>query len=384
MQYRNAMTGVILTLALTACMEPQTPPDLTERVMDDFRIETVADGLRRPWAVEALPDGSYLITGKLGTLWRLTEGEAQALDGLPAEITALSDARIATDGQGGLLDVALPPDFAQTGEIYLSYSYGDWDANGTALMRARLSGDRITDAQTIFRVSPAKAAGSHFGGRIVFPDNETVLLSLGDGFALREEAQKPTSHLGSIVRLLRDGGTPGDNPDFGADAKPQLYTIGHRNVQGLTIDAQTGAIWAHEHGPRGGDELNRIDPGANYGWPIVTEGRDYQGARISPIDSDPRYAGPVHVWTPSIAPSGLALYRGNLFPDWEGHALIGGLASGDLRLVDPETGEETILLADAKTDEDAFRIRDVIVDADGSVLVLIEDGDDGRLLRMSP
>ncbi|MGB6229519.1 MAG: PQQ-dependent sugar dehydrogenase [Litorimonas sp.] len=369
---------------LSACLEAQPAPDLPEVATSELTLAPVVEGLASPWAVEPLPQGGYLVTGKLGKLWRVEGGAVREISGLPDDIVALSDNQIATDGQGGLLDVALAPDFARSGEIYLSYSYGDWDANGTALLRARLNGDRLEGPDVIFRAGPAKEAGSHYGGKIVFLPDGTLLLSLGDGFALREEAQKPSSHLGSVVRLTRDGGAPADNPDFGDGAPPELFTIGHRNVQGLALDPQTGAIWEHEHGPRGGDELNRLTPGANYGWPIVTRGRDYQGARISPIESDPRYAEPVHGWTPSIAPSGLAIYRGDFFPDWNGHALVGGLASGDLRLVDTETGLETILLSDAKTDDDSFRVRDVTMDLDGAVLVLVEDAENGRLYRLTP
>ncbi|WP_298915114.1 PQQ-dependent sugar dehydrogenase [uncultured Algimonas sp.] len=371
-------------IGLAACLEAQPAPDRPERPLSDFRIETVADSLPAPWAAAALPQGGYLVTGKLGRLWIVRDGNRQEITGLPREIIALANNRIATDGQGGLLDVALAPDFAQTGTIYLSYSYGDWDANGTALLRATLDGDRLRDPVTIFRAGPAKEAGSHYGGKIAFPGDGTLLLSLGDGFSLREEAQKTDSHLGSVVRLMPDGGTPTDNPDFGDGAKLQLFSIGHRNVQGLAIDPDTGAIWQHEHGPRGGDELNRLEAGANHGWPIATHGRDYQGARISPTEDHAGFTAPVHVWTPSIAPSGLAIYRGDLFPDWQGHALVGGLASGDLRRVDPISGEETILLSDAKTDDDPFRVRDVDVEADGSVLVLVEDAKTGHLLRLRP
>lgn len=380
--------GFAALLSLTACMEPQPAPDLQERPIADFRLDTVIDGLPSPWAAAIMPDGQYLVTGKLGHLWRINGSSRVEISGLPEELTAMANNSVATDGQGGLLDVALAPDFADSGTIYLSYSYGDWDANGTALMRTQLEGNQITSSETIFRASPGKEAGSHFGGKIAFPGDGTLLLSLGDGFSLREEAQRPSTHLGSIVRLSLDGGTPADNPafspDFGRVPKPQLFSIGHRNVQGLAIDPVTGVIWEHEHGPRGGDELNRIEPGANYGWPVATYGRDYQGARISPTEDHAGYTAPVHYWTPSIAPSGLAIYRGDLFADWNGHALVGGLKSGDLRQVDPETGVETILLSDAKTDANSFRIRDVDIEPDGAILLLIEDKINGRLIRMLP
>ena len=376
----------ILSVGLfSACLEPQPAPELPEEPSSRFRIETVADGLERPWAAAPLPDGGYLVTGKLGQLWRVpADGSPIAIGGLPEALTGLAQQRMATDGQGGLLDVALSRDFAETGTIYLSYSYGDWDANGTALMRATLSGGTLSDTETIFRVGPAKEAGSHYGGKIAVLPDDTVLLTLGDGFALREEAQKTTSHLGAIVRLDAQGGAPDGNPDFGDEALPHLYSIGHRNVQGLAFDDRTRTVWAHEHGPRGGDELNRIEAGENYGWPIVTHGRDYQGARISPRETDPRFVSPVRSWVPSIAPSGLAVYRGELFAEWEGDLLIGGLASGDLRRVSADGSDETVLLGDLKTDADPFRVRDVDIDRDGAVLILVEDAENGRLLRLLP
>lgn len=376
--------GLVAAVSLSACLESQSAPTLQTRPMSDFQLDTVIDSLPSPWAVAVLPDGDYLITGKLGQLWRVSNGTETEISGLPDALTSLASQRFATAEQGGLLDVALAPDFAQSGTIYLSYVYGDWDANGTALMRAQLEGTEISSATTIFRAVPGKQAGGHYGGKIAFPGDGTLLLGLGDGFIAREEAQRATSHLGSVVRLTLEGGTPADNPDFGAGAKPELFSIGHRNVQGLAVDPATGDIWAHEHGPRGGDELNRLSPGANYGWPIATFGRDYQGARISPTEDHTGFTAPVHIWTPSIAPSGLTIYRGDMFADWNGHALIGGLASGDLRRVNPETGEEVILLSDAKTEADRFRVRDVDEGPDGSILLLIEDAQNGRLLRMLP
>jgi glucose/arabinose dehydrogenase len=389
--HRFFVLASVTALALSGCLEAQPAPDLPETPSTAFTLETVTDGLTSPWAAAPLPEGGYLVTGKLGQLWRIdAAGDRTEISGLPDEVRALADNRIATGGQGGLLDIALANDFASSGTIFLSYSYGDWDANNTALLRAEVAGNQLIKADVIFRAGPAKEAGSHYGGKIVVLPDDTMLLSLGDGFSLREEAQRVSSHLGSVVRLSDEGKAPADNPDFGADALPELFTIGHRNVQGLARDPETSTIWEHEHGPRGGDELNILTPGENYGWPIATKGVDYQGARISPRETDPRFEGAVHGWTPSIAPSGLAVYRGDVFPDWDGDLLVGGLASGDLRRVSPDGTEETILLSDRKTWDDKaktgdkFRIRDVDIDRDGAVLLLIEDATNGRLIRMMP
>ena len=378
---RTLCAGALL---LTACLEAQPAPELPTEPSSAFTLTTVADGLPSPWAAAALPDGGYLVTGKLGALWRVSpDGARVEVAGLPDDILALEGNRIATDGQGGLLDVALAPDFGRSGELFLSYSYGDWDANGTALLRARLDGDRLADVREIWRAEPPKEAASHYGGKIAFLPDGTLLLSLGDAFALREEAQRPTSHLGGIVHLTRDGEAAAP-ARFGEGSLPELYSIGHRNVQGLVVDPADGTVWEHEHGPRGGDEINRIVAGANYGWPIATHGRDYNGARISPRDSDPRFTGPVRVWVPSIAPSGLAVYRGDMFPSWDGQLLVGGLASGDLRRVSADGSTEVVMLGDLKTDASAHRVRDVDVDRDGAVLLLIEDSVNGRLVRLTP
>ena len=373
-----------LALTLSACLEPQVAPDLPAISSPQFQIETLADGLEYPWAVEVSNDDQYFITGNRGQLWQIEDGVTTLHDGLVTALDDLARDKTMTQGQGGLLDVAIAPDFAMSGDLYISYSYGAWDSNGTALSRVSLNENAIADVTSVFKVPFAKEAGSHFGGRIAFLEDGSLILTTGDGFALREEAQKVTSHLGKIVRLNRDGSVPDNNPAFGDGAVPGLYSIGHRNIQGLAYDAVTGNLWANEHGPRGGDELNLIRPGQNYGWPIVTKGLDYQGAKISPAESLPDYVDPVHGWTPSIAPSGLAIYRGDLFPQYKGLALIGGLASGDVRMVNTDTGEEIRLLDDLKTETDKFRVRDVKVDNDGAILILVEDPDNGRLLRLTP
>jgi len=367
-------------LLLSGCLEPQPAPELQTRASTEFSLTTLAKGLDSPWSVAELPDGGFLITEKTGQLMRLsTSGARQLISGLPEDVFV--------SGQGGVLDIVLAPDFDTTSEIYLSYAYGTKDANGTALLRAKLGSRALENLSEIFRAGPPKKASSHFGGKIAFLRDGTVVLTLGDGFAYREDAQKVDTDLGKLIRLTRDGGIPADNPFLGGEKasqsfNPQIYSLGHRNPQGLALDSETGILWSHEHGPRGGDELNIITAGENYGWPIATKGRDYQGARISPFESYEGMVDPIHSWVPSIAPSGLVIYRGDLFPDWQGDALIGGLASRDLRRVDLENGKsvgEVDLLSDLEG-----RIRDVREARDGAVLILIENGDDGRLLRLAP
>lgn len=372
--------GILAAFILAGCLEPQPAPELNQRASTDFEITTVVEGLNSPWSVAELPDGGYLITEKSGKLLKVTNrNRRDEIKGLPSDIFV--------SGQGGLLEVVLAPDFAASSEIYLSYAYGTKDANGTALIRAQLNESRIENPVVIFRANPPKKASSHFGGKIVFLPDDTLVLTLGDGFSYREAAQKADTHLGKLVRLTRDGGVPADNPfkdkaRESRDFKRQIYSMGHRNPQGLALDSATGVLWSHEHGPRGGDELNIITAGANYGWPLATKGRDYQGARITPYESFKGTVDPVHSWVPSIAPSGLVIYRGALFPEWNGDALIGGLASRDLRRVDLENGKsvgEEDLLSDLNG-----RIRDVRQARDGALLVLIEGGEGGRLLRMAP
>ncbi|MEP4052686.1 MAG: PQQ-dependent sugar dehydrogenase [Litorimonas sp.] len=377
---KTSVGFVLAASALTACLEPQPAPELTQRPSTDFRVTEIQTGLKNPWSVAEQPDGAFLITEKSGKLLSISDGgDRVEIEGLPTDIYA--------SGQGGLLEVVTAPDFSTSADVYISYAYGTDEANGTALLRAQLDGNVLKSPTVIFRSSPPKTAASHFGGKIAFLPDDTLVLTLGDGFAYREDAQKADTHLAKLVRLTRDGGVPQNNPFVGQskdgrEFKPQIYSIGHRNPQGLAYDAQTNTLWQHEHGPRGGDELNQIEPGANYGWPLATEGRDYQGARISPYETFAGMVDPVHGWTPSIAPSGLAIYRGNMFPEWRGDALIGGLASRDLRRVDLENGK-SVGEEDLLSDLDG-RVRDVRVARDGAVLLLVEDSEDGKLLRLTP
>ena len=362
---RKLIIGTI-GLSLVGCLEPQPAPEITKRPMSDFNIETITDGMKHPWSV-AINGGSYIVTERGGKLYRITQNNRVEIRGLPDDVYV--------EGQAGLFDVR-----TLGNKLYISYAYGDAKLNGTALISASVSDDALTNIKTLFRTTPLKDTSSHFGGRIAFLPDQTLVLTTGEGFKYREAAQDVNSHLGKTIRLTLDGGVPENNPKLGD--KRQVYSYGHRNVQGMAYDAQTALLWAHEHGPRGGDELNAIFPGENYGWPIASHGLDYNGAKITPHESYEGMINAAHVWTPSIAPSGLAIYRGDMFPDWNGDALVGGLVSKDLRVVDFKNGKpimEISILSDL-----AARVRDVRVASDGAILVLTDDPENGKLLRITP
>lgn len=343
-----------------------------------YEIEEVAGGFDHPWAVAFLGDGGFLVSERSGSLRRVSADGAVSgpLAGVP---------EVFAQGQGGLFDIALAPDFAETGTLYLSYAYGTNTENGTALMRARLEGDALIESETIFRALPKRGA-QHFGGRIAFLPDGTLLMGLGDGFGPRENAQSLADHLGTVVRLNPDGSVPADNPFVGeAGARPEIWSYGHRNVQAVLVDPATGIVWSNEHGPRGGDEINILRPGANYGWPVVTDGVDYSGAQISPYrvarSQELGFTAPVHVWTPSIAPAAMTLYDGDAFPEWRGNLFVAALAGRALHRLETNgaaiAGEE-VLLRDL-----GERIRDVRTGPDGFIY-LTTDSADGALLRLRP
>jgi aldose sugar dehydrogenase len=359
------MRAAVFSLLLLMCTAPAAGAE--------FEIETLVEGLEQPWALAELPDGRLLISERPGRLRVFAEGSllAEPISGLP---------EVYFKGQGGLLDVLADREFARNGVLYLSYAAGADSANATTLARARLVGDALVDLQLIFQAQPAKSSHAHFGGRLLQIDDGSLLLSLGDGFTWREAAQDLGSHLGKIVRIHPDGSVPADNPFVGdAEALPEIYSYGHRNVQGLALDSASGVLWQHEHGPRGGDELNRIEAGANYGWPLATRGLDYSGAQVTPFQSHPGSRDPVYGWTPSIAPSALAIYRGEQFPQWQGDLLVTALAGRALHRLHPRPDDgfdEEVLLKDL-----GERLREVHVSATGEVL-LLTDGVNARLLRL--
>ena len=340
------------------------------------RLVEVASGLEHPWGMAFLPDGAVLVTERPGRLRVVGKdgGVSQPVEGVPA---------VDAVGQGGLLDVALDPDFAANRLVYLSYAEPREGGNATAVARGRLADSRLDQLEVIFRQQPALAGRHHFGSRLVFARDGRLFVTLGDRYKEKDRAQTLDSHLGKVIRIERDGRVPVDNPFVDrAGALPEIWSYGHRNVQGAALHPATGNLWTNEHGPKGGDELNLTLPGRNYGWPAITYGVDYSGAIISDETAAPGMEQPVHYWVPSIATSGLAFCTGSRFPRWQGNAFVGGLRSQQLvRLEldgDRVVHEEVLLKGVIER-----RIRDVKQGPDG-YLYLLTDEKDGRLLRIEP
>ncbi|MFU8765589.1 MAG: PQQ-dependent sugar dehydrogenase, partial [Haliea sp.] len=297
----------------------------------DYQLETVATGLHHPWSVAQLPDGSLLVTERRGRLLQISAdgSRREEIGGVPSTWVA---------GQGGFFDIVLHPQFAANRLVYLAYARGDQGANGTAIWRARLEGSALQDGADILWVADKKNTAQHYGGRLLFLPDNSLLLATGDGFDFREQAQNPRSELGKVLRVKDDGSVPEDNP-FSEPGSERVWTLGHRNPQGLVLAGQSGTVYLHEHGPKGGDEVNLLRAGENYGWPAATYGVDYSGAYVSPFSELPGMAAPLHVWTPSIAPSGMTWYDGDQFPAWRGKLLVGALVDKEVRLLTLRDGQ---------------------------------------------
>ncbi len=341
-----------------------------------LRLVTVAAGLERPWGMAFLPDGRVLVTERPGRL-RIVAADGTVgapLAGVPA---------VHAVNQGGLLDVVLDPAFASNRLVYLSYAEPREGGNGTSVARGRLGERGLEDLQVIFRQQPTAKGGHHFGSRLVFARDGRLFVTLGDRFALREQAQGLDTHIGKVVRIEADGKVPADNPFVGrAGALPETWSFGHRNIQGAALHPTTGELWTHEHGPKGGDELNRTLVGRNYGWPKVTYGREYSGAKISDLTTAPGIESPVYYWVPSIAPSGLAFYTGERFPKWRGSAFVGALAGKHLARLEMD-GDRVVREERLLEGVVGERVRDVEQGPDG-YLYLLTDEPQGRLLRIEP
>jgi glucose/arabinose dehydrogenase len=371
----GAGSVILLLIATIGCAQRSDADQVVST--DDYRIRvvTIVRGLEHPWGLAFLPDGRMLVTERPGRLRIVNDG---VLD--PDPVAGVPE--VAAVGQGGLLDIALHPDYASNGWIYLSYAASGEGGVGTELARGRLQGHRLTDVEVLFRLQPKSGAGRHFGGRIVFDREGYIYLTLGDR-GERPRAQALDDHAGSVIRLHADGRVPQDNPFVGrVDARAEIYTYGNRNVQGAARHPQTGEVWTHEHGPQGGDEVNIIRAGTNYGWPVITYGANYgTGTKIGEGTHKEGMAQPIHYWVPSIAPSGMAFYTGERFPAWRGDLFVGALK--DQMLVRLEIEGERVTQEERMLKGVLGRIRDVRDGPDG-YLYLLTDAPNGVLARLEP
>ena len=339
-----------------------------------LRVVTVAKGLDEPWSLAWLPDGRMLVTEKPGRMRIVAKDGrlSKPVKGVP---------KVVDTGQGGLLDVILDPEFATNKKIYFSYSEPGSGGQGTAVASATLDGLKLTDTKVLFRQSPKSGGGRHYGGRLVIARDGTLFITVGDR-GQRDKVQNKKINRGQVIRIHTDGSIPDDNPFVGKKGfRPETWSHGHRNPQGAALHPETGKLWVHEHGPAGGDEVNVVEAGRNYGWPVIGYGKHYSGAKVGVGTKKPGMEQPVHYWDPSIAPSGMAFYTGDKFPKWKGNLLVGALGHQTVvRLVldgEKVVGQERIL------DDLGERIRDVRMGPDGYVYLLTDDND-GRILRLEP
>ena len=340
------------------------------------KLDTVASGLKSPWGMAFLPDGDLLVTDRNGEVYRVGKGgQKTTVSGGPS---------VVVEGQGGLLDVALHPDFAQNGFVYMSYSAmkmeGDQKLSSTAVVRAKLTGNTLTDQKIIFEALPYSKTRHHYGSRLQFDKQGFLYISVGDRGSEKENPQFLDRDAGKVHRIHDDGRIPTDNPFVGkGDAHGSVYSYGHRNPQGMTRNPETGAIWTDEHGPRGGDEVNIIKKGANYGWPVICYGINYDGKPITNLTAKEGMEQPLTYWLPSIGPSGMAFVEGNKYPGWKGDLLVGSLRFQYLNRCVLEGNkvvkEENLL-------KNIGRLRNVKMGPDGYIYVSVEDP--GYLFRLMP
>lgn len=368
----NKITSVFFILLLV-----NIPAIAKERFSSEkhsFTIEAVVDGLEHPWSVDFLPDGRILISERPGRLRIFENGKlSEPVKGLP---------KIKAEAQGGLLDIAHDPDFKNNKIIYFSYSGPDKSGVSTEVASAKLVGNELKELKTIFKALPKSKGGYHFGSRLLITKDGTLFISLGDR-GDKERAQILNDHAGSLIRINKDGSVPEDNPFIGLDGvKSEIYTVGNRNMQGIAMHPVTGDVWTVEHGPQGGDELNLMQPGVNYGWPVITYGVNYViGTKIGEGTEKEGMAQPVHYWVPSIATSSLLFYTGESFPEWKGNAFVSSLVFGQLARL--EIKENKVIKEERLINDAVGRIREVQQGPDG-LIYFITDDSNGTLFRIKP
>ncbi|MEO8380135.1 MAG: PQQ-dependent sugar dehydrogenase [Acidobacteriota bacterium] len=376
MRIATVAFALFASLGSVAQTAQRSPTPRSVALPAGLKVTELARGLEHPWGLAAMPDGRLLVTERPGRLRMFgRDGKLSApLAGVPAVFSV---------GQGGLLDVVLDPRFAQNHTIYLSYAEPGADGtSGTAVARARIGSNGLEDVKVIYRQQPKVVSSAHFGSRMAFRRDGTLFITQGERYSFRDQAQNLSSDLGKVVRVHSDGTIPKDNPFVGRkDARPEIWSYGHRNVQAATLDPRTGELWTVEHGARGGDELNHPQAGKNYGWPVITYGIDYNGRKIGEGTAKAGMEQPVYFWDPVIAPSGMTMYTGERYPGWKNSIFIGSLTPGALVRLTMENGrvaKEERYLGDL-----GERIRDVEQGPNG-LLYLITDEENGRLLRLDP
>lgn len=347
-----------------ACAQDRTiGPEIITPEGENYTVETIIEGMQIPWGMAFLPDGGMLITEKKGELIHLKDGVKTNITGLP---------KMTVQGQGGFMDVVLHPEYESNGWLYLSYASPEGEGRGanTAIARAKLSGSTLTDLQVLYKAGPNTTRGQHFGSRIAFDNEGYLYFSIGDRGDLNVNPQDVTRDGGKVYRINDDGSIPSDNPFVDTpNAKKAIYSYGHRNPQGMIKHPVTGEIWVHEHGPRGGDEINVVRKGANYGWPTITYGINYSGTEITKERSRPGMEQPLYYWLPSIAPSGFAYITGAVYPEWEGEILVGSLKFAYLEKL---TLNNNKVIKREKLINGLGRVRDVRIGPDGHIYASVE------------
>ncbi|PKA83815.1 LOW QUALITY PROTEIN: glucose/arabinose dehydrogenase [Ulvibacter sp. MAR_2010_11] len=358
--------SIVLCMVFTffiACAQKKKEDIAISSEARTYSIESVVENLSNPWGMTWLPDGSMLITEKSGTLIHFQNGKKTTIDNVP---------EVYNRGQGGLLDIELHPNYKENGWIYITFASSEGEGNGgnTALIRCKLEGNALTNIEKLYKASPNTTSGQHFGSRIAFDKEGYLYFSIGERGDRDVNPQNITRDGGKIYRLNDDGSIPQDNP-FINDSKAikAIYTYGNRNPQGMAIHPETGKVWIHEHGPKGGDEINIIKKGANYGWPVVSYGVNYSGTKFTEETSRPGMEQPIYYWTPSIAPCGMDFVTGNKYPDWKGHLLVGSLKFNYVELVKLD-GE--MVIDREKIAEDIGRVRNVKMGPDGYIYIALE------------